>query len=108
LNTAKWNNLTSGLAGAIIGAFAGFVGSVLQNWRTTRRTQRAAARAVLAEMFTNAERALIAESTFVLHEFLVGAISVRRRREKVCSWFLDVADEWVKAMRLLRPGNSSA
>ena len=26
---------------------------------------------------------------------IVRAISVRRRREKVCSWFLDVADEWV-------------
>jgi len=154
LNTVEWNNLTSGLVGAVIGAIAGFVGSVLLNWRTTRQTQRAAARAVLAEMFTNADRALSAESTLVFHEFLDGAwrtqlplvaellrwpdlkilvnaydsaarayenargelpmieretqivgsaFSVQRRREKVCSWFLAVADEWVKAMRLLRP-----
>lgn len=55
--------------GAVIGALAGFVGSVFLNWRIARQTRRAAARAVLAEMFTNAERALGAESTLVIHEF---------------------------------------
>jgi hypothetical protein len=71
-NWADWNNFTSGFAGAVIGAILGFLGSVFLNCRTIRRNRREAARAVLAEMFTNADRALSADaaSTFHFHEFL--------------------------------------
>jgi hypothetical protein len=153
LNTVEWNNLTSGLVGAVIGAIAGFLGSVLLNWLGARLNRRAAARAVLAEMWANADRALSAESTsaIALHEFWSGAWRTQlpwvaaflrwpdlkilvsaydsaerayenardvlaklelesqiaeerleQRRKKVCFWFLAVADEWLKAMRVLR------
>jgi len=71
------DNLLSGLLGSVIGgligAIVGFLGS-RRLQRDTEETQRkAAGRAVLAEMFTNADRALSAESTRVLHEFLDAA-----------------------------------
>lgn len=67
--TVEWTNLSSGLLGALIG----FAGSVLLHWRSNRSNRRAAARAVLAEIFTNAALALSAESTRVYHEFLDAA-----------------------------------
>ena len=139
--------------GAVIGAIAGFLGSMLLNWRGTQLNRRAAARAVLAEMWANADRALSAESTSAaaLHEFWSGAWRTQlpwvaaflrwpdlkilvsayesaerayenardmlakperesqiaeerleQRRKKVSFWFLAVADEWLKAMRVLR------
>lgn len=57
----------------MIGSALGFIGSAFLHWRNGQRNRRAAARAVLAEMFANADRALSAESTFVFHEFLDGA-----------------------------------
>jgi hypothetical protein len=68
-----WDNLLSGLLGAVIGgvigAALGFLGALCIYRRTAKDVQRAAGRALLAEMSTNAERALSAESTRVLHEF---------------------------------------
>lgn len=68
-----WDNLLSGLVGAVIGgaigAALGFLGAFYIYRLTAKDAQRAAGRAVLAEMSTNAERALSAESTRVLHEF---------------------------------------
>jgi hypothetical protein len=68
-----WDNLLSGLVGAviggIIGALVGFFGAFYIYRRTAKDAERAAGRAVLAEMSTNAERALSAESTRELHKF---------------------------------------
>lgn len=73
MSAPEWNNLSSGLLGAAIGSVLGFLGSVYLNWRSDRQGRKAASRAVLAEMFTNLDRAMSAESTRVLHEFLDSA-----------------------------------
>lgn len=69
----EWDNLSSGLIGAIFGSIIGFLGSVFLNWWNQRTEREAAAHAILAEMFTNATRALDAESTLVLHPFVDSA-----------------------------------
>jgi hypothetical protein len=73
----SWDNLLSGLLGSVIGgligAIVGFLGSRRLQRDTEESQRKAAGRAVLAEMFTNADRALSAESTRVLHEFLDAA-----------------------------------
>jgi len=57
LSATEWNNLSSGLLGAVIGAvigsLAGFVGSMFLNWRIDRSKCRAAGRALLAEIIRN-------------------------------------------------------
>jgi hypothetical protein len=57
LNATEWNNLSSGLLGAIIGAAigsaAGFLGSMFLNWQSDRSKCRAAGRALLAEVTRN-------------------------------------------------------
>lgn len=73
MSATEWNNLSSGLLGAAIGAVLGFLDSVFLNWWNDRQGRKAAGRAVLAEMFANLDRALSAESTRVLHEFLDSA-----------------------------------
>src|SRR5215469_12666270 len=57
------------LVASLVGALCGFFGSVFAQKREHNDARRAAGRAVLAEMFTNADRALSAESTLVLQEF---------------------------------------
>lgn len=57
------------LIATLAGAVFGFSGSVYAQRRERADARRAAGRAVLAEMFTNADRALSARSTMVLHEF---------------------------------------
>jgi hypothetical protein len=57
------------LMGTAVGAFLAFFGTVYAQRSERNAARRAAGRAVLAEMFTNADRALSAESTLVLHEF---------------------------------------
>ena len=131
------------------GAICGFFGAVYAQRRERNDAKRAAGRAVLAEMFTNADRALSARSTLVLHEFtdfawrqqlplvadlvswedlktLVNTYDsamrafenakevIRRRSDsatsetyepnlgRMASWFHDVAEEWVAAMRVLQ------
>jgi hypothetical protein len=53
LSTTEWDNLSSGLIGAAIGAVIGFLGSVLLNWLGEQSRRKAAGRALLAEMFSN-------------------------------------------------------
>ncbi len=53
MNATEWNNLSSGLLGAVIGSIAGFLGSVFLNWRSERKTYKAAGRALLVEMRGN-------------------------------------------------------
>jgi hypothetical protein len=57
LNATEWNNLSSGLLGAVIGAgigsIAGFLGSMLLNWQSDRSKCKAAGRALLAEVARN-------------------------------------------------------
>jgi gas vesicle protein len=57
LSATEWNNLSSGLLGAVIGAvvgsLAGFVGSMFLNWQSDRSKSRAAGRALLAEVTRN-------------------------------------------------------
>lgn len=55
MNAAEWTNLSSGLIGAAIGAMIGFLGSVLLSWLAERSKQRAAGRALLAEIVSNLE-----------------------------------------------------
>lgn len=61
------------LLAALAGALIGFFGSLMLQTQAAKREQRAAGRAVLAEMFTNLDRALGAESTRVIHQFLDAA-----------------------------------
>jgi hypothetical protein len=73
LDATTWNKLLSGLLGAVIGSAVGaiigfFASSSLQR-RTEANLQKGAGRAVLAEMFTNADRAIGAESTGRVHAF---------------------------------------
>lgn len=59
MNATEWNNLSSGLIGAVIGAaigsLAGFLGSMFLNWQSERSKCRAAGRALLAEVTRNFE-----------------------------------------------------
>ena len=65
MTSQEWTSLTSGLIGAVLG----FVGALLITWWNNRSRRKAAGRALIAEMFINADRALSAESTDVTHEF---------------------------------------
>ena len=75
--SVSWKNQIPGLisgpiptlVGTVCGAIFGFLGSVYAQRSERNDLKRAAGRAVLAEMFTNADRALSAKSTLVLHEF---------------------------------------
>jgi hypothetical protein len=71
------DNILSGLLGSVIGgligAIVGFFGSRRLQRDADKTQQQAAARAVLAEMSTNLERALDAESTRQIHEFFDAA-----------------------------------
>ncbi len=143
-------NVFSGFLGALIGAIGGFLGSLAVQRRAQKEARIAAGRAVLAEMFANADRALSAKSTFILHEFtdfawreqlplvahlldwnelrtlvntydsaaraFENAKDVLQSEEKespeianeeqnltrVGLWFLDIAKEWIAAMRILQ------
>ena len=55
-----WNNLLSGLAGAVIGSVLGFLGSVFLDWKAKRSNRKAAGRAVLAEMEMNVQALQVA------------------------------------------------
>jgi hypothetical protein len=68
LQNPVWNILI-GLLGGLGGAAIGVFGSLHIQRRSELQARRAAGRAVLAEMFTNADRALSAETTLVLHDF---------------------------------------
>ncbi len=62
------SNLITLLVG-VIGALLGAFGALLVQKSAQAEARQAAGRAVLAEMFTNADRALSAKSSLVLHEF---------------------------------------
>ena len=67
-----WQNQIGNLAvvvSALLGAAIGGLFSLGLYLRAQSEARRAAGRAVLAEMFTNADRALSAKTTLVLHEF---------------------------------------
>ncbi len=146
----SWQNIVSNLLSGFLGAVVGVIGLRSVQRRAQAEARRAAGRAVLAEMFTNADRALSARSTLVLHEFtdfawqqqmpmvahlltwhdlkiLVNtydsaarafenakdvmnqgereastAVSEDREFGRITSWFTDVANEWIAAMRILR------
>ena len=64
-----WQNLVYNLLSGFVGAIVGVVGLLYVQRDAQAKARRAAGRAVLAEMFTNADRALSASSSLVLHEF---------------------------------------
>jgi hypothetical protein len=145
-----WDSQIGNLLSGFVGAVVGVIGLLYVQHRTQAEARRAAGRAVLAEMFTNADRALSAKSTLVLHEFtdfawqqqmplvaqllnwvdlktLVNTYDSAARafenaREvihegeqqvmdqsgkvrdlgRIGSWFRDVAQEWIVAMRILQ------
>jgi hypothetical protein len=145
-----WQSISANLLSGFVGSVVGIVGLLYVQHLAQAEARRAAGRAVLAEMFTNADRALSARSTLVLHEFtdfawqqqmplvaqllswkdlktLVntydsaarafenardvikdGAHEVgdteRDERDfgRIASWFTDVAQEWIAAMRILQ------
>lgn len=59
VSTTEWNNLSSGLLGAVIGAaigsVIGFIGSIFLNWRNDLGKCKAAGRALLMEVARNHE-----------------------------------------------------
>lgn len=55
MSAPEWNNLSSGLLGAVIGSIAGFLGSVFLNWKAEGNNRKGAGRAVLAEVVMNRE-----------------------------------------------------
>ena len=61
------------LLGGLAGGYLGYWGALRVQRIEDQERGKAAARAVLAEMFTNVDRALSAESTRVLHQFLNAA-----------------------------------
>jgi hypothetical protein len=145
-----WQSQIGNLLSGFVGAVVGVIGLLYVQQRAQAEARRAAGRAVLAEMFTNADRALSAKSTLVLHEFtdfacqqqmplvahllnwedlktlvntydsaaraFENAREVIHQREqevpgrsdegrdfgRIGSWFTDVAQEWIEAMRILQ------
>jgi hypothetical protein len=145
-----WQNIVANLLSGFVGAVVGVIGLLYVQRVAQSAARRAAGRAVLAEMFTNADRALSARSTLVLHEFTdfawqqqmplvaqllnwndlkilvntydsaarafenardvirqgeqeeAGTAAEERDFGRIASWFSEIAQEWIVAMRILQ------